>query len=122
MTLKELYQTVGGDYDLATKVLRMDKLIDKYIRKLPGSTVFSDFARAGESMDAAALFDSAHAIKGVCSNLGLVGLARIASDISEEFRPGKERKLSDEEVSGLIKGLTDMYDMTVKAISVYCEG
>jgi len=122
MTLKELYQTVGGDYDQAIKVLRMDKLIDKHIRKLPGSTVFSDLASAGEAMDPVGLFESAHAIKGVCSNLGLVGLARIAADLSEEFRPGKERKLSDEQVSELVKGLIDMYDMTSKAISVYSEG
>ena len=35
MTLQELYDTIGGDYEQAVRVLRMDKLIDKHIRKLP---------------------------------------------------------------------------------------
>ena len=31
MTLKELYSKIGGDYDQAVRVLRMEKLIDKHI-------------------------------------------------------------------------------------------
>ena len=35
MTLPELYQTIGGDYDQALRVLHIEKLIDKHIRKFP---------------------------------------------------------------------------------------
>ena len=34
MTLQELYQHIGADYERALRVLRMDKLLDKHIRKL----------------------------------------------------------------------------------------
>ena len=34
MTIEELYEQIGGDYEQAKRVLRMDKLIDKHIRKL----------------------------------------------------------------------------------------
>ena len=34
MTLQELYQEIGGDYNQAISVLRMENLIDKHIRKL----------------------------------------------------------------------------------------
>ena len=34
MTIRELYQTIEGDYDQAIRTLRMDKLLDKHIRKL----------------------------------------------------------------------------------------
>ena len=34
MTLQELYSAIDGYYDNALRVLRMDKLIDKHIRKL----------------------------------------------------------------------------------------
>ena len=40
MTLKELYEEIGGSYEQATKVLRMDKLIDKHIRRFKNSGVF----------------------------------------------------------------------------------
>ena len=37
MTLQELYRQIGGDYEQALKVLRVEKLADKHIRKLPGN-------------------------------------------------------------------------------------
>ena len=33
MTLKELYQRIDGDYEQAVSVLRIEKLMDKHIRK-----------------------------------------------------------------------------------------
>lgn len=36
MTIRELYQNMGGDYDQAIRILRVDKLIDKHIKKLLG--------------------------------------------------------------------------------------
>ena len=33
MTLQELYSEIGGNYDQAVSVLRVDKLIDKHIRR-----------------------------------------------------------------------------------------
>ena len=32
MTIQELYGKIGGDYEQALRVLRMDKLLDKHIR------------------------------------------------------------------------------------------
>ena len=98
MTIEELYKVIGGDYEQALKVLRMDKLIDKHIRKLSQNEIFDNLLNAKESLDPVALFEASHAIKGVCANLGLVNLSRLASDIAEEFRTGSERKMSDDEV------------------------
>ena len=39
MTLKELYALIGGDYDQAVRVMKIDKLIDRYVRKLKNSNV-----------------------------------------------------------------------------------
>ena len=121
MTLKELYEKIDGDYDQATKVLRMDKLIDKHIRRLPTNTIFADIVDAGKTMDSEKLFESAHAIKGVCANLGLVKLSSAASEIAEEFRPGNERKLSDDEVAQKIDEIEKLYEKSVEGISEYAE-
>lgn len=69
MTLRELYRQIGGDYDQALRVMRVEKLIDKHIRKLTQSGVVDRLLAAGETMDATALFETAHAVKGVCGNL-----------------------------------------------------
>ena len=121
MTIQELYANIGGDYDQAIKVLRMDKLVDKHIRKLIANGVVERLIAAGESMDATELFEASHAVKGVCANLGLVTLSGAASEISEEFRPGNPRKLSDDEVKERIGKISAMYARTAEGIRRYEE-
>ena len=122
MTLQELYQEIGGDYDQAIRVLRMDKLVDKHIRKLTGNGVVTDLIDAGSRMDAAELFEKAHAAKGVCANLGLMTLSGMASDIAEEFRPGNPRTMTDDEVRAKILDIDALYKKTADGITKYVEG
>ncbi len=121
MTLQELYQAIDGSYEQAQKVLRMDKLIDKHIRKLPANTVFSSLIAAGESLDPTALFENAHAVKGVCANLGLVKLSLAASEISEEFRPGNSRRMTDDEVREKLEEIKRMYETAKEEIEKYSQ-
>jgi HPt (histidine-containing phosphotransfer) domain-containing protein len=119
MTIEELYKVIGGDYEQAIKVLRMDKLIDKHIRKLSQNEIFDNLLSAKDSLDPNALFDAAHAIKGVCANLGLVNLSKLASEIAEEFRNGSQRKMSDDEVKAKIDELEELYKRSVEGIKEY---
>ena len=119
MTLQELYQEIGGDYEQAQKVLRIDKLIDKHIRKLPENGVVDGLLSAGEGMDPTELFEKAHAMKGVCANLGLTELAQAASDIAEEYRPGNSRSMTDEAVTARLRDIRELYERTVEGIRRY---
>lgn len=119
MTIQQLYEKIGGNYDQAVRVMKKDKLIDKYVRKLKSSNVGEMLAQAGESMDADKLFESAHAMKGVCSNLGLTALAEAADELTEEFRQGNARKLSDDEVRQKLDAILNRYRDTVQGISDY---
>ena len=121
MTLKELYEQIGGDYEQALRVLRMDKLIDKHIRKLPKGGVADALIAAGETMDPTQLFETAHAVKGVCGNLGLTNLSALASEITEEFRPGSSRKLSDDEVREKLDAFAAAYRKAQDGIAQYAE-
>ena len=122
MTLQELYAYIDGDYDQAMKVLRMEKLLDKHIRKLTQNGTVEGLIEAGKNMDPTELFERAHAVKGVCGNLGLTGLAGAASEIAEEYRPGNPRMLSDAEVTERIGRIAEMYDRTKEGIRQYEEG
>ena len=122
MTIQQLYEKIGGNYEQAVRVMKKDKLIDKYVRKLKDSDAGEQLARAGEAMDAAKLFDSAHALKGVCANLGLDALANAADEITEEFRSGNARKLSDAEVREKVEALLTRLRNTVKGIEEYEAG
>ena len=121
MTLQELYSSIGEDYAQALRILRVEKLVDKHIRKLIANGVVERLIAAGESMDATELFEASHAVKGVCANLGLVTLSGAASEISEEFRPGNPRKLSDDEVKERIGKISAMYARTAEGIRQYEE-
>ncbi|MBQ9467776.1 MAG: Hpt domain-containing protein [Clostridia bacterium] len=119
MTLKELYDLIGGDYDRAIGTLRIEKLMDKHIRKFPAGGVAEAVIAAGETMDPTQLFESAHAMKGVCGNLGLTALASLASDIAEEYRPGKTRTMTDGEVKEKIGEIGALYKKTAEGIRLY---
>lgn len=119
MTLKELYSQIGGSYDAAISVLRVEKLIDKHIRKFPKGGVVDAVLEAGKTLDPSSMFETAHAMKGVCGNLGLRSLAELASVLSEEFRPGNARTLSDDEVRARLEQIRAIYDSTVRGIAQY---
>lgn len=122
MTIQQLYEKIGGNYEQAVRVMKKDKLIDKYVRKLKDSDAGEQLAWAGEALDAAKLFESAHAMKGVCANLGLDALAIAADEITEEFRSGNSRKLTDAEVREKVEALLTRLRNTVKGIEEYEAG
>ena len=122
MTIKELYAKIGGNYDQAVRVMKSDRLIDKYVRKLTASQVAESLAEAGKTMDPVKLFESAHAMKGVCSNLGLEALANAVNEITEEFRPGNARRLSDADVQSRLDAIARQYQITAEGIRDYEQG
>ena len=73
-------------------------------------------------MDPTQLFETAHAAKGVCGNLGLMKLSNMASDIAEEFRPGSSRTMSDDEVKALLAEIAALYETTANGIAEYTAG
>ena len=122
MTLQELYQAIDGDYAQAIRILRMDKLLDKHIRKLVNNGVVDQLIAAGQGMDPTQLFDAAHAMKGVCANLGLTRLSEAASEIAEEYRPGRARAMTDAQVKEKLEAIAAQYAATAEAIRHYAEG
>ena len=122
MTLQELYQNIGGDYAQAMRVLLVERLLDKHIRKFPKNGVIESVLTAGENMDPTAMFETAHTVKGVTANLGLVAISSLASEITEEFRPGAVRRLTDEQVREKLGKIEELYRKTIEGIKQYEEG
>lgn len=121
MNIQELYQSIDGDYDQAIRVLRVEKLVDKHIRRFVDNDVVDGLLAAGNSMNPTDLFEAAHAVKGVAANLGLTKLSDVASEITEDFRPGNERKLSDEDVKQRIETIRELHEQIVYKIRKYIE-
>ena len=116
MTVKELYARIDGDYEAATRILMNDALVARFIVKLADDTSFDRLSAAAETMDAQGLFEGAHAMKGVCANLGLNRLSQAAGELTEEFRPGRARTMDDEQVRERVEALRAFYGRTVDEI------
>lgn len=119
MTVQELYENIGGSYESAKRTLQMDKLISRFIVKLLDDKSFDRLMAAGKSHDPTALFEGAHAMKGVCANLGLDSLSESASELAEEFRAGNARKMDDAEVDRRLADIRERYEKTVEQIRIF---
>ncbi|MBQ7608033.1 MAG: Hpt domain-containing protein [Desulfovibrionaceae bacterium] len=119
MTIQELYASIDGNYESAKRILAMDKLIQKFIVRLLTDKSFDRLQNANG--DPKELFESTHALKGVCANLGLDKLSAMASEISEEYRPGKSRTMSDDEVNARLAAFSEKYKQTIDEIKKFSE-
>ena len=119
MTIQEMYEKVGGNYDSAKKILQMDKLISKFVQKFLTDKSCEKLMTAHEAGDETGMFEGSHALKGVCANLGFDNLSKMASEISEEYRPGNARTMSDEEVDKRFVELKALYDRTIAGIQEF---
>ncbi len=116
MTVAELYERMEGDYQAALRVMMADSMIGRMIRMFPADGSCGKLLSAGEAMDAAGLFESAHALKGLSGSLGLMKMSSMASEMCEEFRPGRERKMTDGEVRERLDSIRALYEKIVGAI------
>ena len=119
MTVKELYETIGGDYNEALRRLSMDQLIGKFIVRFLEDTSCSALLTAWAQQDEKGLFEEAHAAKGVCANLALTSLAGLADTITEATRPGNEALRSEIDLPHLVSEFEQCYADTVREIRVF---
>ena len=122
MTIQEMYEKVGGSYESAKKILPMDKMIAKFVQKFLTDKSYEKLSAAHDAGDATGMFEGSHALKGVCANLGFNDLSKMASEISEEYRPGNARTMSDEELDSRFTDLKALYDRTIAGIQEFAAG
>ena len=116
MTVQELYERIDGSYEYAKKVLMMDPLIAKFALKFLDDGSCDTLLTALAAGDEAGIFAGAHALKGVCANLGFNSLSQAASVLAEEFRPGSPRTMDQAQVDSQAAQVKALYDRTVEAI------
>ena len=119
MTLEELYSTIGGDYQQAKRIMRMDRLIDKHIVRLAQSDLFGKLDESSAELDPDTVFGAVHNIKGTCGNLALPSFYDKASVLSDEFRKGRPRTMSDDEARAKIAELMSDFEGIKATILAY---
>ncbi|MBQ9349088.1 MAG: Hpt domain-containing protein [Oscillibacter sp.] len=119
MTTQELYEQIGGTYASAKRTMMMDKMINRFVLKFLDDKSYQKLIDGKAAGDAAAMFEGAHALKGVGANLGFDSLSALASEVAEEFRPGHTPAMSPAELDAKFAEITALYDKTVAGIKQF---
>ncbi|MBR3663500.1 MAG: Hpt domain-containing protein [Desulfovibrio sp.] len=119
MTIPELYAAIDGSYESVKRILPTDALVEKFVLRIIDEKSFERLKNAKDSHDPKELFEAAHAIKGICANVGLDKLSAQASVVAEEFRPQKERTMSDAELDAHLDQFFQKYEATVATLRDY---
>jgi len=112
MTVKELYERLGADYDGA-----MERVFDEDLLKMLCGMFLEDksyetLSAALSGKDYPAAFESAHTLKGVAANLGFTRLYDVSSALTESLRGGTPKG----DVDGLYEKVKYEYDLTLTAV------
>lgn len=119
MTVAELYDQIGGNYDEVLSRLRMDRLVSKFVVKFLSDPSSEQLIAAWKEGDEAAVFTAAHSAKGVCANLAITRLANLASQITEATREGNEAVRAQTDLDALVSAYEKAYQETEAAIRAF---
>jgi len=86
MTVKEFYDSIGGDYDEAANRLMNDMLIKRFVTKFLSDLSYQHLVETMEKEDYEEAFAAAHTLKGVCKNLAFHAIGDSSSHITELLR------------------------------------
>ncbi len=86
MTLKELYEEIGGDYHDIESRLRKEERIRKFVLLFLKDNSYQNFIQSMENGNVEEAFRAIHTLKGVCMNLSFHALYQISSKITEYLR------------------------------------
>lgn len=115
MTVQELYESIGGDYNGTLSRLLKEDRIRKYILKFPGSVEIGALESSLKNEQFEEAFRYSHSLKGVCLNLGLSRLAASGSALCEELRNGPP----EVDVGPMMEQVRRDYDETIRAIAAF---
>ncbi len=110
--IEDAYRSIGADWEGVTKRLMGEELVERFAIKFIEDDSFLKLKEALASHDVDAAFMAAHTLKGVCQNLGFVGLYAPANELTEILRAG-----SLEGADELFAKVEAEYERTVAALS-----
>ena len=86
MTIEECYHRMHADYEDVLRRMGKVERVERFLLKLPQDNSFAALCDAMAQRNAKDAFRAAHSLKGICANLGLSGLYRSSSVLSDALR------------------------------------
>lgn len=90
MTLQELYEKTGGDYESALGRFRDETRVRRFALMFLQDGTMAQLRRAVACDDREQAFHMAHTLKGLALNMSFDRLAASSSALTEQLRSGEE--------------------------------
>lgn len=114
MTLRECYESFGGNYNDVLTRLVDDKRVEKFALKFLNDGSYGFLKESLDKKDYNEAFRAAHTLKGVCQNLSFEALYKSVFEVTEALRGGKE--LTD---MSLMDAVDRDYERLISALNEY---
>lgn len=111
MTIREVYDSIGADYEGVVKRLPSEALVARLAAKYLNDPTYQQLTDALAAGDVETAFRAAHTLKGVCQNLGFSNMYAPVFEITEILRAG-----SMEGTAPLMESITQEYEKVTEAI------
>lgn len=108
MTIKELYDTIGADYEEIMGRLRKEERIQKFLLKFLDDKSFELLTEALEKGNMEEAFRAAHTLKGVSQNLSLAPLYEASSHLSDRLKVNQE---DGTDLAPMLEAVKRQYEM-----------
>ena len=115
LTIQEVYEEIGGDYNDVIKRLRKPELVEKFTKKFLDDMSFNDLKKALDDENLEDGFRAVHTLKGVCLNLSYTSIFEVANELTEMLRPGNGEPVM-EEVFEALERLEERYNVVIEGI------
>lgn len=112
MTIEECYAQMGADYEGVLRRMGNAQRVQRFLGMFLQDGSYDLLCRSMNTADGSEAFRAAHSLKGVCANLGLTGLQRAASELTDALRGGTVTP----EAQPLLEAVRREYDNTVQCI------
>ena len=113
MTIKECYDTFGGNYDEVVSRLRTDERIGRFLQKVVADGSYQLLIDSIASGNVDEAFRAAHTMKGVCGNLSITRLGTSSSALCEYLR---DKRVLDDNVTSMLETVKVDYKLTIDCI------
>lgn len=117
MSVKELYESFGGDYSRAVQTMMNDAFISRMLTKFIEKNSYEEVIHSYENNDMKGIFEASHSLKGVCSNLSLTPLYEKSSVLCEKVRNLNEGELVN--VDAEVNDLKICYEKVINLIKAF---
>lgn len=111
MTLKECYESLGGDYAGVVSRLRSEALVMRFALRFLDDGSYRLLQESLANKDYETAFRAAHTIKGVCQNLSFTRLYESSNALTEALRGGRT-----DDAAELVAPVERDYRITVDAL------